>query len=232
MVSVDKAVIARLTKAGQKFEILVDPELALQVRQGKEIEMDKLLAVQEVFLDVGKGTRHQAVDLTKTFGTTDIKVLAPKIIREGEVQLTSQQREKMLEDRTKAIAAIISREGVNPQTGAPHPQDRIMRTMEQAKGRIDIEKRAEDQVDIVMKAIQPIIPIKFEKVQVAVKIPAQYAGRGSGIVRNFGTPSREEWAGDGSYMCTMEMAAGLQPELFDKLNSLTHGEVTVKVVKK
>ena len=83
-----------------------------------------------------------------------------------------------------------------------------------------------------MKAIQPIIPIKFEKVQIAVKIPAQYAGRGSGIVRNFGTPSREEWGGDGSYLCTMEMAAGLQPELFDKLNSLTHGEVTVKVVKK
>ena len=117
---------------------------------------------------------------------------------------------------------------MNPQTGAPHPQDRILRAMEQAKVRVAIEKSADEQIDSVMKAIQPIIPIRFEKISVAIKIPAAYAGRGSGLVRNFGTPSREEWAGDGSYLAVIEIPAGMQTELFDKLNSLTHGEAVVK----
>lgn len=215
-------------KAGKKFEILVDPQLAVDVKGGKSVPADNLLAVPEVFEDVGKGTRVPGADVNKFFGTSDILKIAEKIIREGDVQLTTEQRNKMLEDKTKAVAAIIARNGLNPQTGTPHPQDRVLRAMEQARVRITIEKSAEEQVDSVLKSIQPIIPIRFEKVQIAVKIPAAYAGRASGVVRNFGTPSKEEWAGDGSYMAVVEIPAGMQTELFDKLNSLTHGEAVVK----
>ena len=232
MVSVDKAVIARLMKAGNKFEILVEPELAVSVKGGKEIPADDLLAVPEVFEDVGKGTRVPAADVNKFFGTSDIQKIAEKIIRDGDVQLTTEQRNKMLEEKTKAVTAIIARNGINPQTGAPHPQDRILRAMEQARSRVVLEKSAEEQVDEILKAIQPIIPIRFEKISVAIKIPAEHAGRAAGIIRNFGTPSREEWAGDGSYMAVVEIPAGMQTELFDKLNSLTRGEAVVKNLSK
>lgn len=232
MVSLEKAVIARIVKSGQKFEILVDPELALEVKQGKEVPLDDLLAVPEVFEDSKKGTRPTSDIINKTFGTNDMAVIAPRIIREGEVQLTTEQRKKMLEEKSKAIANIISTQGINPQTGAPHPAERVLRAMEEAKVRVDIEKRPEEQVDAVLKAIQPIIPIRIEKVQVAIKVPPQYAGRAAGVIRNFGTPSREEWAADGSYMCVMELAGGIQAMLYDKLNSLTHGEVQVKQLKK
>ncbi len=228
MISVDKAVIARLVKAGKKFEILVEPELAVNVKGGKSVSAEDLLAVEEVFEDVGKGTRVPAADVNKFFGTSDILKIAEKIIREGDVQLTTEQRNKMLEEKTKAVTAIIARNGINPQTGTPHPQDRILRAMEQAKARVVIEKSAEEQVDAILKLIQPIIPIRFEKAQIAIKIPAEHAGRAAGIIRNFGTPSREEWAGDGSYMAVVEIPAGMQTELFDKLNSLTHGEAVVK----
>jgi ribosome maturation protein SDO1 len=228
MVSVEKAVIAKLIKSGQKFEILVDPLLAIEVRQGKDIPADSLLAVPEVFEDIKKGTRPAGALVNKTFGSNDISVVAKKIIRDGEVQLTTEQRHKMMEEKTRAIAAIISRNGVNPQTGVPHPQDRILRTMEEAKVRIDIDKKAEEQVDAVMEAIRAIIPIRFEKVKIAIRVPAQYAGRAVGVIRNFGTPGREEYGGDGSYLCVLEVPAGIQAEIYDKLNSLTHGEVQVK----
>jgi ribosome maturation protein SDO1 len=232
MVSVEKAVIAKIMKSGQKFEILVDPVLALEVRHGKEVPVDSLLAVPEVFEDVKKGSRPAGALVNKTFGTNDIAVVAKKIIREGEVQLTTEQRHKMMEEKTRAVAAIIARNGVNPQTGVPHPQDRILRAMEEAKVRIDIDKRPEEQVDAVMEAIRPIIPIKFEKVRVAIKVPPQYAGRAVGVIRNFGTPSKEEYGADGSYLCVIEVAAGIQAEIYDKLNSLTHGEVQVKKMDK
>lgn len=231
MVSVEKAVIARIVKAGQKFEILVDPELALDVKRGKEVPLDALLAVPEVFEDSKKGTRPASDTINKTFGTNDISVIAPRIIREGEVQLTTEQRRKMLEEKTKAIANIISRQGVNPQTGAPHPPDRVLRAMEQAKVRVSIERPPEEQVDAILKEIRSIIPIRFEKVKVAIRVPPTHAARAAGVIRNFGTPSREEWGNDGSYMCVIELAAGIQAELYDKLNSLTHGEVQVKQLK-
>ena len=232
MVSVEKAVIAKIMKAGQKFEILVDPVLALEVRQGKEVPIDNLLAVPEIFEDIKKGTRPIGTVVNKVFGTNDISVVAKRIIKEGEVQLTTEQRHKMMEDKTKAIASIIARNGVNPQTGIPHPQDRILRSMEEAKVRIDMDKRADEQVDAVLEAIRAIIPIKFEKIRIAIKVPPQYAGRAVGMIRNFGTPSKEEYGADGSYLCVIEVAAGIQAEIYDKFNSLTHGEVQVKKMDK
>lgn len=231
-VSVEKAVIARITKAGQRFELLVDPAKAVEVKGGKTVPIDELLAAPEVFENVGKGTRASPATLNKVFGTNDIAIIARMIIKEGEVQLTTEQRRAMAEERTKAVAALISRQGVDPRTGAPHPAERVLRAMEQAKVRIDPERPAEQQVEAVLKAIAPIIPIKFERATLAVKIPAEYGPRASGIIRNFGTPSREEWGGDGSYMAVLEMPAGLQTELYDKLNALTKGSAQIKVIKR
>jgi ribosome maturation protein SDO1 len=231
-VSVDKAVIARLTRAGKKFEVLVDPHSALAVRAGKELVIEDVLAAPEIYEDSHKGTRPSAEELGKAFGTANLAAIATRIIRDGEVQLTTEQRKTMLEEKTKAIAALISRQGVDPRSGAPHPPDRVLRAIEQSKARIDAEKRPEDQVDAVLKAIQPIIPIKFERVHVAIRIPAEFGARAVGIVRNFGAPNREEWSGDGSYMAVLEMAAGLQSELSDRLNNLTRGTAQIKIIRR
>jgi len=219
-------------KGGKKFEVLVDPEKALEVKGGKDVPIDDLMAVRDVFEDSKKGEHVSPDVLNKTFGTNDSRIIAIKIIREGDLQLTTEQRNRMLEEKKKAVAMLISKQGVNPQTGAPHPQDRVLRAMDEAKARVVLEKRAEEQVDEIVKAIQKIMPISFEKVQVGVRIPAEFSGKGSAVVRNFGTPSREEWASDGGYMCTMELAASAQVDLFDRLNSLTHGNVQVKIIKK
>ncbi|NIM47384.1 MAG: ribosome assembly factor SBDS [Candidatus Aenigmarchaeota archaeon] len=232
MISVEKAVIARLTKSGEKFEIIVDPEKAMDLKTGKEIVLEDLLASEEIYEDAKKGLRASNENVNKAFGTNDLKKIVYTIIKEGEVQITTEQRKRMLEEKTKAIANIIAKRGVNPQTGLPHPADRILRAMEQSKVRIDLERRIEEQIDEVLKKIQTIIPIKFERIQIAIKIPPSFAGKASNIVRSFGTLLKDEWAKDGSYICLIEIPAGIQQEVYDRLNNLTHGQVEVKVVKK
>jgi len=232
MVSLEDSVIARLTKSGEKFEILVDPEKALEVKTGKEIALEELLASEEIYEDVKKGLRASNENVNKAFGTNDLKKIAYNIIKEGEVQITTEQRKRMLEEKIKAIATIIAKRGINPQTGLPHPADRILRAMEQAKVRVDIERRIEEQIDEIFNKIQAIIPIKFERIQIAVKIPSSFAGKASNIVRSFGTLLKDEWAKDGSYICLIEIPAGIQQEVYDRLNNLTHGQVEVKIVKK
>ena len=232
MISVEKAVIARLTKSGERFEILVDPEKALKIKMGKDFDLDEFLASQEIFEDAKKGLKSSEEKLNKAFGTSDREIIVKRIIREGEVQVTTEQRKRMIEEKKKAIANIISKRGVNPQTGVPNPPDRILRAMEQAKVRVDLEKRVEEQVDSIVKSIQTIIPIKFEKVQIAIKVPPSFAGKAANIIRNFGSLLKEEWSSDGSYICLIEIPAGLQQDIYDRLNSLTHGQVEVKIVKK
>jgi ribosome maturation protein SDO1 len=231
-ISVDKAVIAKLVKGGEKFEILVDPVNALDLKSGKEVSKDDLLASDEVFEDVKKGLRSSPDLLNKTFGTNDILEIAKKIIKQGDVQITAEQRKEMMENLRKKIAATISRKGINPQTDTPHPPERILRAMDEAKVKIDIAKKADEQVDSTLKAITPIIPIRFEKLQLAFKIPAQFAGKASGVMRNLGKVVKEEWKSDGSYICLLEIPAGLQNDVFDKLNSLTHGQIESKIVKR
>ena len=229
-ISVEKSVIAKLTKFGEKFEILVDPVKAMDFKSGKEVGLDELLASREVYEDSKKGLRASTEKINKVFGTNDLETVVRKIIKEGEVQITTEQRKHMLEEKTKAIANIISRRGINPQTNTPHPPDRVLRAMEQAKVRVDIGKSAEEQIDEIVKSIQSIIPIRFEKVTLAIKIPGEFAGRGSNIIRGFGQIQKEEWGS--SYYVVIEIVAGLQQELYDKLNSLTHGQTDVKVIKR
>lgn len=230
-ISVDRAVIAKLVKSGERFEILVDPEKAIEARRGKFIPIEELLAAENVFEDAKKGFKASPAKLNKIFGTNELKAVAYKIIKEGEVQLTTEQRKRMQEERKRAVAALIARQSTNPQTGVPHPIERVLNAMEQAKTQIDVTKSAEEQVDAALKTIQPIIPIKFEKIVLAIKIPAAYAAKSVGAIRNFGPLQKEEWGTD-SYICMIEIPAGIQQEIYDKLNSLTKGEAEVKIVKK
>ena len=161
-ISVEDSVIARITKGGERFEILVDPHKALEVKAGKEVPLDDLVVSREIYEDSGKGLRASEDKINKAFGTNDVKTIVYKIIKRGDVQLTTEQRREIAESKRKAIAAIIAKEGINPQTGLPHPIDRIERSMEEAKVKIQLELDAEQQVESTLEAIQSIIPIKFE----------------------------------------------------------------------
>jgi ribosome maturation protein SDO1 len=138
----------------------------------------------------------------------------------------------MVEDKRKAIASIISKRGINPQTNLPHPMERIMRAMDEAKVKVELDKRVEEQIDSAITALQKVMPLRIEKVQIAIKITPQFAGKASNIIRSFGTLLKEEWASDGSLLSLIEIPAGIQQEVYDRLNNLTHGQVEVKIVKK
>ena len=102
--------------------------------------------------------------------------------------------------------------------------------MGEARVSVDITKSAKEQVDKAVKAIRSILPIKFERLEIAVKIPAVYAGKTHNILREFGDIKKEEWSG-GDLMCLLDVPAGLQDEFYNKLNSLTKGDVKIKILR-
>ncbi len=231
-ISTEEAVIARLSHSGQKFEILVDPKKALEVKKGKDVPPSDLVVIQEVFEDSAKGKKCSEEDINKAFGTNNFKDIAYKIIRKGEVHLTTEQRREMRKEKRDKIANIISRRSVDPQRNTPHPPKRVKKAMDEAGVKIDGTKNAEAQVERIVEKLRPIIPISMEMAKVAVKIPPKYTGKAYGKVKDFGKIKKEDWKDDGSWIGVVEIPAGMQGDFYNLLNSITKGEVETKIVKK
>lgn len=230
MISVDEAVIARLDSHGKHFEIMVHPERALDVRKGKDIPIDDLVAYREVYEDAEKGKKVSNEELNKIFGTNDFEEIAYEIIRNGDVQITTEQKKKMRQEKKKEIASRIARRAVNPQTNNPHPQKRILNAMDETGVHVDAMKDVSDQINDVIDKIRPVLPISIEEIKIAVRVPPKYAGKASGNLREIGKIKKEEWKNDGSWMAVIKMPAGLQNDFYDQVNSITKGEAETKIV--
>jgi len=231
MVRMEEAVPARLKTHGTTFEVLVEPDGALALKRGEDVNLDEILAVEDVFENASRGDRSAEEDLIKAFGTTDTLVIAKTIITKGEISLTAEQRKRFIENKRRQVIEVIARNAINPQTRTPHPPGRIDQAMTEARVNIDPSKSTDELVKIAMKAIRPLIPIRFEEVEVAVKVPADYAPKAYGEISAFGKVTREAWQNNGSWIGVVQIPAGMQDDFYSLVNRLTRGEAETKLLK-
>ncbi len=231
-VDLGDAALARLEMHGHRFEIIIDPKLAWSFKQGEDIEFREILRGDAIFEDALRSKKAPTENLEEAFGTTDELEVARVILEKGSIQLTTEQRREMVEKRRRQVIDIIVRNSINPKTGHPHPPARIESAMEEAHVVIDSTLTAEEQARDVVKALQPIIPIRMEVQQIAIKIPADFAPKAYGIVERQGHIAKDEWQKDGSWIAVVEVPAGLRGELIDALNNLTRGRAEIKILKK
>ncbi len=231
MVDLDEAIVARFESHGESFEILIDPAVVQKMKDGKEVDLLDHMVIDTIFRNAKKGTRAPEEKIKEIFGTTDPVEVAKAIVLKGEVQLTTEQRKIMQENKRRRIVEYIARHAMNPQTGAPHPPTRIETAMEEAKVHIDAFKPVEAQVPAIMDAIRPLIPIRFDKVRIAVKISGENYGRCFEDFKHFGKLTKEEWQKDGSWIGILEMPAGLQTDFLERISNKTHGEAETRILK-
>jgi ribosome maturation protein SDO1 len=99
MVNVDQAVIAKLKAQGHEFEILVDCNNALALKEGKSVDMHDVLAAMRIFSDAKKGLEASLTAMKQIFGTDDAEEVAKQIIQKGDIQLTQEYREALKENK-------------------------------------------------------------------------------------------------------------------------------------
>lgn len=231
MVDVDKAVIAQLKSHGHTFEILVDCDNAIAFKGGKDISLNDIVATKSIYSDAKKGLEVGEGELNAAFSTTDVDEIIPRIIKKGDIQLTSEYRAKLKEQKRKQIINIIHRNGVDPKTHAPHPPGRIEDALAEAKFHTDEFKDVNEQVQDALKKIRAILPIKFEIKEIQVKITPEYAPKCYQVVKNLGTLIKEEWLPSGYWQAVLEIPGGLEAEMYEKLNKLTHGNAEINLLK-
>ena len=231
MTDVSTSVIARLKKQEHVFEILVDCEKAMDFKSGNA-SFDEAVVTTDVFKDIKKGEHASDHDLENIFGTTNSRKVSEIILKDGEVQLTTEYKNKLREQKRKQIVNLISRNSVDPKTNLPHPPQRIENALNETRVNISEFKSADEQVKDIVKQIIGVLPIKYEIKLLSITIPAEVTGQSYPILKRFGNILKEDWLNDGSLNVTTEVPAGLQNELFDKLNSLAHGKIEVTDITK
>ncbi len=227
MSGIENTIVVRLEKGGEKFELLVDPKLSYDYKIGVRKDLSNVVLVEEVFSDAKRGERQSPSAVKKVFGSNDINEIAKKIFAEGDLQITTDQRRKLVDEKRAKLVALIARNCVDPRTKAPHPPVRIEKALEEARIHIDAFKPAESQMLAAIEAIREIIPISMEQTKIAIKIPAQYAPKVYGMLKEYGL-QKEEWANDGSLLCVCEFPAGTMGEFSDRLNKATAGSAETR----
>jgi ribosome maturation protein SDO1 len=223
-----KFTIVRLTLDGDKFELLVKPDPALEYKLGKRADISSVLVSDEIYTDANKGSRASSEKMSKHFKTTDAAEIAKQIILRGELNLTTDQRRKMVEEKRKQIVQYINRSFVDPKTHLPHPVMRIEAAMDEARVPIDPFKKAEDQTKIIIDSLRKILPLKSETVKLTVTVPAQFAAQSYSVLKATGDLKGEEWLSDGSLRAVLEMNASIKGQFLDRLGSATKGSAQVK----
>jgi ribosome maturation protein SDO1 len=231
MVKVEEAVVARWEHEGSRFEVLVDPQAVQDIKDGKVVDIASKLALDQVFKDARKGDKVSEEHLEKVFHSRSIPEIALQIVQKGEVQVTTEQRHKLQESKWQQIVTHIARNALNPQTGAPHPAARIDAAMKEAKVHIDPFRPGDQQVQEVLQKLRPLLPIRLETVKVRIKVRGQDYPKVIGELKGLGKLADESWLSDGAWSGILEIPAGIQTELYEKLNARTKGTAEAAVVK-
>ncbi|MCI4432084.1 MAG: ribosome assembly factor SBDS [Nitrosopumilus sp.] len=223
--------IVRYSHEGEKFEILVKPDPALDYKLGKKKDISAIMVSDEIYTDSGKGTKPSTEKLIKAFKTEDVLEIAEIMLRKGDLNLTTEQRRKMVEEKRKQIVSYIAKTFVDPRTHLPHPPVRIEQALKDGRITVDPQKSVDEQVKDIVEKLRSIIPMKSENIDLEITIPAQYASQSFAVLKSIGSLKKEEWQNNGSLKAILEIPAGARPNVIDRLGSITKGSATVEVMK-
>jgi ribosome maturation protein SDO1 len=169
--------------------------------------------------------------LAKYFKTSDFQQIAETILRRGDLNLTTEQRRRLVEEKRKQIVSTIARNYVDPRTGLPHPPLRIEQAMAEIRISIDPFKDVGEQTKIVVEQLRPILPLKSERIKLLVKVPAQYSAQSFGALKGVGEIVKEDWGVDGGLTIIIEIPAGVHSTFLDRLGSLTKGTAQASIIR-
>ena len=218
MVSLDDAVLARMEKGGKRYELLVDPNLVDVFKsEPTSVDLNAFLAMDEVFHDIRGGERPTEDAIENTFGTQDIFEITKTVLAKGSIQLTTAQRKARVEQMRQQIVHEIHTQAVDPKTKSPHPKTRIELALSESSYSVDPFKRLDDQVKDAIELLKPMIPLSFESVRLAVRVPGSAYGGSSRILRPY--LEKEQWLENGSWAGIIEIPAGMKDTIYGKLMS-------------
>jgi ribosome maturation protein SDO1 len=194
--------------------------------------LENVLISDTIYKDANKGERATTASLQKVFGTTDVMKIADIIIKKGDLPITAERRNRLIEENRKKIINIITRNCIDTRTNAPLPPSRVENILKELKVRIDPFASAEEQATEIIKEIKKVIPIKIAKAIIQLQIPVEYASKAyNQVIAKMSTVVNSNWKNDGSWEGEVEIPAGIQETFIQKINEISNRKAIIKNIK-
>jgi len=227
--NLENTVVAKLKKNGHDFEILVYPFIAWDYRHSHPgITIEQVIAYDEIYSDVAKANLASKELLLECFNTDDIRIISDKIIKDGEVQLTTTQKQLLTEKREKEIIDYIAKNAHDPRAKTPIPPQRLVNAFEELKIKINLNTPKEKEIQDILDKLKRIMPISMDKIIIEVEVPALYTGKASAVIFKYEV-AEQTWLGSGDLFCKIKIPAGTKQQLVSDLNNVTHGNIVIRV---
>ncbi|KCV71509.1 hypothetical protein H696_02453 [Fonticula alba] len=231
--------IVRLRKGGIRFEIACYKNKVMEWRNRVETNIDNVLQIDNVFLNVSRGTVPNKEQLMKAFKTDDVKKIILEILEKGEFQVAERERQQHSENLSREVAQMVSDMCINPETNRPYPVTMIQKAMTSAKftPKANAGGSASSSTNAVkqqaLEAIRTlrtsgVLPISRAQMRVSVTMDsARDAKRLMEKIRPlFSSIESEDYSSD--FQLTALIDPGAFGPLNDTLNQETRGQVQLK----
>lgn len=235
-IKISGSVKVNYKKGGYAFEILAKQDTIEKIRASKtdkdlsNLSLDQILAVDEIYFNADAGNIAGGDVLKKVFGSDDKRAIAIKMIKDGNIDITVEQRRKMIEKKLSQLITTIHQNAIDPFTKTPVPVERIKLALEQVKFKADLYQPLEKQVQEAVKKIQPILPISFEQIKLRVVVPSEYAPRSYGFLKKY-QPQKLEYSNDGSLESIIKLPASQKVDFLSQINNLTKGTANITEIQ-
>ncbi len=224
--------IVRYEKHGRRYEMLVNPQPAWMFLQGEEVEIDDIFEVYDIYENISRGVKATQDDVDVAFENMTDREMAVKILKDGKLQLTADQRNEILKEKRAEIVDFIHIHCINPRENTPIPKDRIDKAIIDLGVNISYKEEAKNQALEIIDLLKPVMPIRLESIKLAIKIPPTYTGSLYGYVISAGNLIQEEWLTDGSLAVLIQIPSGTQADFLEQITSRTKGKAQVKVLER
>lgn len=198
--------------------MIVVEDSALLFKNGKSPWKKEIMPIDQVFKDYKKGQKASANELKEAFGTTDPYEIGKRIVQEGELLLSVETLRRLIDEKRRQIASLISRISFDPSSDMPIPQLRVEQAMAQAPISIDPYKDAEEQLKRVISAIRTILPLKVKESLIEVQFAARDVQAGIKMLEELGEIRRRVDSKGGEVTILLAVPEPLRSRVAEKLS--------------
>ena len=172
MVDIEDAIIARLESHGETFEVLIDPKVVNRSREGKDVNLYEYMVIDEIFKNAHKGTRASEEKIKEVFGTTepDRGRQADHPQGRGAAHRPATQGDAGEQEEAHHRLEIAQQRHQPSDRWTAHRQPASRRRWRRRRCISTRSSRSSMQIKDVLDKLRPIIPIRFDKMRIAVKL--------------------------------------------------------------
>lgn len=211
------------------FEVMVCDGAVTKYRDGEIEDIDKVVRADEVWIDAHRGERASKSQLEEAFGTQDVQEALKYILKNGDAQISENERQKQYEERRESLVTYIQKHYVNSHNNMPLEKERIESILDELNPKIDVKMDTPHLASkIVPKLIDKLAMKEGGTIIIgSITVPNEYAAAVSSAVRKFASVIKETLL---EKDIKIEVAVKNHNMLVKELASVTGGNYYLEVV--